>query len=365
MTVPLDMAEPPRALGMPCDSADQCQSHECSAGMCACAKTVCGGACVDLDSDSASCGACGHSCGGDPCQAGHCAIATVDDKETYLFTLAVTDHYAFMRTQEDEIVRLDIASGGRTIIEPQTPIQRTLAPPGLASIVVDDKNVYWTKIASGEIMKASFDADTGTLLASDQHQPYSIAVDGTNVYWLNMYEPMVMKTPRDGGAVTMVAGKAPDKDFLGNCIASDGNTVFALFGPDAPLWQAPVAGGQWVKLSDDLAEIAQFALYMGNIYFAKSTAIAKVSTSGGQVTKLADTMVTYDGGLTSDGSNVYFSDGNQFNGMVASVPVNGGAVTVLAKGLQMPTAVAVNATHVFWVERDQLEHTYLKRIAKP
>jgi hypothetical protein len=44
----------------------------CIAGVCTCTLSTCGGSCVDLQSDAANCGTCGHDCIGGTCSEGIC-----------------------------------------------------------------------------------------------------------------------------------------------------------------------------------------------------------------------------------------------------------------------------------------------------
>jgi hypothetical protein len=57
------------ACGVACGA-----SQRCDAGLCACSAglTACGAACVDLTTDATNCGACGRSCGALFCAAGTC-----------------------------------------------------------------------------------------------------------------------------------------------------------------------------------------------------------------------------------------------------------------------------------------------------
>ncbi len=47
-------------------------------------QSACGEACVDLTTDPASCGACGHDCGGGTCAARKCQPVEVADKADLL-----------------------------------------------------------------------------------------------------------------------------------------------------------------------------------------------------------------------------------------------------------------------------------------
>jgi hypothetical protein len=68
------------SLGAGCGGCDDGSvgPDECASGLC-CAgnEVVCGDSCLDVASDSANCGACGHDCGGTACSAGVCMPLTL------------------------------------------------------------------------------------------------------------------------------------------------------------------------------------------------------------------------------------------------------------------------------------------------
>lgn len=59
-------------------------------------------------------------------------------------------------------------------------------------------------------------------------------------------------------------------------------------------------------------------------------------------------------GIAIDATNVYFTDAMGINGKVSRVPKAGGPLTVLASGLELPGAVAVDATDVYVLTFDHL-----------
>jgi hypothetical protein len=61
------------------------------ASSCKAPETQCGTSCVNVASDDANCGACGHSCGGDGCSAGLCKPANLLDGLTFPTALAAND----------------------------------------------------------------------------------------------------------------------------------------------------------------------------------------------------------------------------------------------------------------------------------
>ncbi|MFO0652321.1 MAG: hypothetical protein U0326_39240 [Polyangiales bacterium] len=65
--------------GNPCGAGQSCAAGACVTTSCPTGRTLCGGVCVDLNADLASCGACGRACaaanGTAACAAGSCQVA--------------------------------------------------------------------------------------------------------------------------------------------------------------------------------------------------------------------------------------------------------------------------------------------------
>jgi len=66
--------------------------------------------------------------------------------------------------------------------------------------------------------------------------------------------------------------------------------------------------------------------------------------------------------ICTDGSFVYWVEGNISNGAVKKVSVNGGDVTTLASELPEPRAIDVDASYVYWIERNNGSNGSLKKI---
>ncbi len=127
-------------------------------GACSAGQALCGGACVDEQTDPAHCGGCGIVCAG-TCALGRCLV-----------TLA--------------------------------------SQVSASSIAVDDTAVYWTTM-NGTVMKVPVGGGAAGTLASGQDQPAAVVVDGTSVYWLTsdaFDDSAITKVPRTGGAtpVTLI-----------------------------------------------------------------------------------------------------------------------------------------------------------------
>jgi len=80
-----------------------------------------------------------------------------------------------------------------------------------------------------------------------------------------------------------------------------------------------------------------------------------------QITTLASNLNSpWD--ICTDGSYVYWVEGNISNGAVKKVSVNGGEVITLASGLPEPRAIDVDASYVYWIERNNGNNGSLRKV---
>src|SRR5258706_3991773 len=148
-----DLASERKPLGAFCNVGADCQSGQCDPlppdrprlypGVCGCSRTVCGGACVDLDHDGANCGACGHGCGGDPCARGQCQPVVALDGVLAPYALAVDEDAVYLRTEDQQVSRVPARGGKPT----------SLARADGGEVAVDAAFVYYTDHNGGAVYK--------------------------------------------------------------------------------------------------------------------------------------------------------------------------------------------------------------------
>jgi hypothetical protein len=71
--------------------------------LCPPGQTICGAACVDMQSDPANCGTCGHACAvGGLCKAGTCVTLTIEIRPSNVVEFAQGDHFTGAETTISE-----------------------------------------------------------------------------------------------------------------------------------------------------------------------------------------------------------------------------------------------------------------------
>jgi len=266
------------------------------------------------------------------------------------------------------------------------------------NVVIDSQNVYW--VDGGRLNESTIGGSTTTLLASGARDPLAgatadIAFDAANVYWVNTVSTptcspsctwIVQQVPLAGGAASILA-------TVGNeivALTSDANNLYWEEGSFVPVTAGcncgssikmlPKSGGTPVVLVDNLlnetlpppppGEIPGTWMPTGGIAVSGSqlifgvagisaNQIMSIPTTGGSLSTL--TSVTSTAGIASgamrsirsDGVNAYWIDPTNTN--LDSVPLAGGAMTVVASGLKLPPGfapgtLAINAGSAFWTE---------------
>ncbi|MRG91304.1 hypothetical protein GF068_05110 [Polyangium spumosum] len=145
-----------------------------------------------------------------------------------------------------------------------------------------------------------------------------------------------------------------------SALATDGERVYFGQTYGKRVLSVPVTGGAEVILGEasfplDLAlgKDALFVLDKGDSMREGLGAILALPKEPGAEARTLATKIVWAGALAASDTHVYWLDHGSLDrdyadGLVARAPVGGGPSTLLAAGERMPTAITLDATHVYW-----------------
>jgi hypothetical protein len=228
---------------------------------------MCGGQCVDLQSDAANCSTCGNACpAGGVCVAGQCS------------TLAA----------------MQFATG-------------FVNPTGIA---VDSNNVYITDSSDNSVWQIAKTTGARTELATNQRKPWRIALDAAYVYW----------TSNQGGAVVRTAiGSTAFQPLYSTNLATgllvdDTNVYWSDAGG---IFSAPKGGGGPAKALSTMAADPLYATRTQIVFIGNgpiSGSVYGLDKMTGAVQNYFGATGRLDGsGVAADDTDVFYAYGGQCN----------------------------------------------------
>lgn len=330
-----------------------------AADACAVGTTVCGGQCVDLESDALNCGECSLSCEGGACKARECqpvALAWGQDRPD---TIAVAAGYVYWATHGTGVgtsVIKRVPSGGG----PQgTLVTGQSYPAGLA---VNATTLFWSNstgldAGNGALMAAPIAGGNTVVLVPDMYSASDVTVDQQNAYLLSgTYNGLVTAVTHTGsGAKALASGQGfPAK------AAVWGDTVFWVnrgsSTNNGSVMSVPRAGGTPTTLVQGQLRPSGIACDGSTVYWSNSTGgtVRRVSAVGGAATTLASNQAT-PWALAVDGNNLYWTNRgtspNYVDGSIMKLDLKTSALIVLAGGQYSPSAIALDDKCVYWANQ--------------
>jgi hypothetical protein len=291
-------------------------------GGCSHGESLCGGKCVNLQTDNANCGGCGLSCSAG-CSTGECLV-----------TLA----------------KLPMGEGAW-------------------AIAVDSSNVYWTikggcagdgGASTGLVLSLPKGGGTPATLATAQGQPQAIAVDMSSLYWVNESDcsgvGTVVSSELDGGALVTLAPGQINPMF----IALDStNAYFTASGVVASVPKGGLPDGGTPKtLASGQGMSFGIAVETTHVYWGNGSGdVMTVSGAGGTPQNLTPSGGCGTvgcgglGGLAADGTQVYWSFQpavEYANYTVTSAKLGGGASNELGSNQYIPADLASDGKNLYW-----------------
>jgi hypothetical protein len=290
---------------------------------------ACNAACVDLQTDGANCGVCGHDCLGGECTAGQCQAVTLLSGLDWPTRIAVDATNIYWTSSEaGTVTKMPIAGGSQTVL--------ATGQKGATGIAVDASSVYWATYLNNALTKMpQTGGPFGNLYSAvdPQDGPFAVAVDASNVYWTSFWGGTVLAMPKKGGA-------APTTLFSGANTNPDGVAVDATY---------------------------LYFSYLGNVEPTDGTTIMKLPLAGGAPTTVT-TVPTVVSDIAVDASRIYWT--TEYDGTVVQMPLGGGSPTTLVSGLFYPDGIAVDAAAIYWTTTNDptkadFSSGTIMRLAKP
>jgi hypothetical protein len=316
--------------------------------------------CTNVYSDPSNCGACGHSCGGEACNAELCQPSVLAAGQYYPGNIIVSGDrlYWLVAGQPSGAgaVMTSLIDGGGVVA-------LATNQSGPQFVAVDATHAYWTNCLSngttttGSVMKVGLDGGDLQAVAYGGQCPQGVVVDPNYVYWADSMADTVERAPLDGGAPSLVTSALAPTG-----LALDGNYIYWAQEFDDAIMKTPVGGGTATTIGHTPRGLFFYiALDANNVYWATfGGLVGETPLDGGPSVTLATNQVCA-AGLAVDSANVYWGANPSCNAnldptTVGYAAIDGGGVGVVALLATAAGAnnwvegVAVDATNVYFTD---------------
>ena len=310
---------------------------------------------ASVDTDSANCGRCGHSCLGGSCVSGVCQPVAFATGQGPVKDLSAAG--GVVCWDNDEV-------SGANPIEGAVKCQKTSgssSPLTISSgaqlaggLVADSNDVYFSSNLRGGLGEA----DESPLLAAQPAQLFDltpnlpntlmegVAVNSAGAIYFGA-GGNILSVPVGGGTVsTLVSGATPSSTLS---LTADISNVYWV---SDHVWRASTLGASPVALAATSSGAGGIAVDSANVYWTdvSTSNVMTVPIAGGTAVSLSpsesSTPVT---GIAVDVTGVYWATGGPSSGAVLRARLGGGTVETLATGTS-PHGVALDATSIYWTD---------------
>lgn len=344
-------------------------TDQCAWGTCSCptGQELCGGACVNRQSDSNHCGACGNRCIlGNVCSQGVCTCPGASCPTS----VAQTDRPWALAVDQGTVYFSNFGSSGSVVKVPPGGQPTTLASDVMRShaLAVAGGKVFFGRFTStpsthgGSVSSVPVDGGPESFVAAAAGGEVSfVAADASHVYFIsNAF--VVSRVGVNGGAVLTLSGNTPNTDIR-DAVFHGGKLYWTNDGTWNPnragkvinsgMVATPhlyVTGWSYFPIASNLnlyPSPSQIAAVGGSILFSDANRLNVVSASGGPVVfGIATGFGNIVDMVVADENNLYVADEHSIYRMS---PV-GGPRTTIATGSTRIHAIAVDSTHVYWTD---------------
>lgn len=215
------------------------------------------------------------------------------------------------------------------------------------AIAASDSAVFWGDTA-GVVTRRDLPQGTAKTIATSNGYVTSLVLDATNAYWTSNNMISAYQVPLSGGSLVTLFDSGMNSPTGIAVTATD--VYVSQNGWPGAIRKVPIGGGSlstvvaasWVS---QLLVDGDTLLWISYDYAKPETsAVTRMSLSGGAPENLASN-IGYVTGLAMDATHLYWVDGS--GGTVSRIPKIGGTPTTLVTGLQSPQRLAVKDDRVY------------------
>ena len=179
------------------------------------------------------------------------------------------------------------------------------------------------------------------LEAEYQLEPTSMVADAENLYWANRGTNVDNDFPYDDGSIMKLTFSTGELTRLveginPEVVAVDEDNVYWV--DDDGIYRAPKDGGEAVLTHWGYVSGTALVVDASYVYYSQE-GIWRVQKDGGAPEPIVEDPGYGARGLAADATHLYWA--NYYEGTVSKIPKGGGAVSVLAAGLEKPWGVAI------------------------
>lgn len=318
--------------------------------------------CVDTRSDPLHCGRCGHSCLGDPCDAGACVPTPVASTPMGIGGIDVDDTRvywsSYMGDGSGKLLAVDKSLGGSPTVLIDSPDSRfhpkTVLVDGAYVAVVNTASGNGTSAIYRVAKSGGLPAKVATSCVGDG--AIGLATVGSDYFFgFNRGAPALFRASKAGDACEGITLEG----MVGlETLATDGTAIFATQGtdngPPGGLFRFALTGGDPVAIAPALVEAANGVAIDGDALVVSTRAgtILTMAKDGSNAAPLTPEIEGAPHTIVTDAQGIYWA--NESSGEIIGFDRTTKTRRIIATGQKSVFLLAADAGRLYWPANGQI-----------